>query len=197
MKFLTRDQAFERVKKQGGVIFENDSRDYNLNIIAVRSKEAKLDAFGCQLMIAWKYQGVWHDESYHITTYPGSYYLKEKLLNKQGCAILAPGQYRGVYALRLHNNKYEALCQTHGDVKVFRDKNRDNVFDFDLNNTDVGDFGINVHNSPDGIVTLKVRANSAGCLVFSDDNEFKEARELWRKSKAEFGNKFTLTLVNE
>lgn len=197
MKFLTREQAFDRVKKQGSVIFENDSRPYNLNIIAIRNKNPKLDEFGCQLLIAWKHKGVWHEKSYRITTYPGSYYLKQRLLNPKGCAILAPGQYRGIYALRLHNNKYEALCQTHGPVRVYRDKNRDNEFDFDDSKTFLGDFGINVHNSPDGKDTKKVGANSAGCLVFADDNEFYEARDLWRRAKEEFGNKFTLTLVEE
>lgn len=205
MKFLTREEVFDRVRRKGFVIFEQDGKPYNLNIIAVRSKAAtktnskgtKLDEFGCQLMLAWKHDGRWYDESYHITTYPGSYYLQRKLLNPQGCAILAPGQYRGVYALRLHNNKYEALCQTHGAVKVFRDKNRDAFFDLDPSRTFMGDYGINVHNSPDGQVTKKVLSHSAGCLVFSDDKEFFRARDLWRLAKEQFGNKFTLTLVEE
>lgn len=197
MKLLSRDSVFGRVKDQGSVVFEKDDRPFNLNIIAIRSKAAKLDDFGCQLMIAYKHNDVWYDYSYKITTYPGSYYLQRKLLNPQGCAILAPGQYRDVYALRLHNNKYEALCQTHGPVKVFRDKNRDTKFDLIPDHTFMGDYGINVHNSPDGQVTKKVFSHSAGCLVFSDDTEFFRARELWRKARAEFGNKFTLTLVNE
>ncbi len=197
MKFLTRDQVFDRVKKQGSVIFENDSRPFNLNIIAIRSKAAKLDDFGCQLLMAWKHNGSWQDRSYHITTYPGSYYLQRKLLNPQGCAILAPGQYKGVYALRLHNGKYEALCQTNGPVRVFRDKDRDTVFDLNPDKTFLGDYGINLHDSPDGQVTKKVFSHSAGCLVFADDNEFKEARNLWRQARNELGNKFTLTLVNE
>ncbi len=197
MKFLTRDEVFDRVKSQGSVVFDKDDRPFNLNIIAIRSKTAKLDDFGCQIMIAWKFQGEWKDVSYKITTYPGSYYLQRKLLNPQGCAILAPGQYRGVYSLRLHNNKYEALCQTFGSVRVFRDRNRDSVFDLDPDHTYLGDYGINVHDSPDGQVTKKVLSHSAGCLVFQSDSDFKEAREIWRKSKKEFGNKFTLTLVNE
>lgn len=197
MKFLSRDQVFGRVKDQGSIIFDRDDRPFNLNIIAIRSKAAKLDDFGCQIMIAWKFAGAWIDKSYKITTYPGSYYLQRKLLNPQGCAILCPGQYRGVYALRLHNNKYEALCQTHGSVKVFRDKNRDSVFDLNPDHTFMGDYGINVHDSPDGQVTKKVFAHSAGCLVYQSDIDFKESRNIWRKSRDVFGNKFTLTLVNE
>lgn len=197
MKFLNKDQILGRVKEQGSVVFERDDRPFNLNIIAIRSKRAKLDDFGCQYACLWKHNGSWNEYYGHITTYPGSYYLQRRLLNPQGCAILAPGQYRGVYALRLHNNKYEALCQTHGPVRVFRDKNKDSVFDMLPSRTFLGDYGINVHNSPDGMVTRKVGSHSAGCLVFADDNEFFKAREIWRQSRNEFGNKFTLTLVEE
>jgi hypothetical protein len=197
MKFLTREQIFDRVKAQGSVVFTKDDRPYNLNIIAVRSKDKILDAFNDQLLICWQHAGIWYERSYRITTLPGSYYLKTRLLNPLGCAILAPGQYRGVYALRKHNNKYEALCQTNGPVRVYRDNNRNSTFDLRPDKTFLGDYGINVHNSPDGQVTKKVFNHSAGCLVFADDNEFYEAREIWRQAEKEFGNRFTLTLVNE
>lgn len=197
MKFLTREQIFDRVRKQGSVIFERDDRPFNLNIIAVRSKTRKLDEFNDQLLVCYKYDGKWYEFNYTITTLPGSYYLKKRLLNPLGCAILAPGQYRGVYALRLHNNKYEALCQTHGPVRVYRDDNRDSSFDLRPDKTFLGDYGINVHNSPDGQVTKKVFSHSAGCLVFADDDEFYQARKIWRQAKEVFGNKFTLTLVEE
>lgn len=187
-----------RVKEQGSVVFTNDSRPYNLNIICVRAKVKKLDQFNDQFSMYWKHDGSWHEfNSTNFTTLPGSYYLQRKLLNPQGCAILAPGQYRGVYALRLHNNKYEALCQTHGPVRVYRDKNKDSTFDLIPDRTFLGDYGINVHNSPDGMVTKKVLAHSAGCQVFADDKEFIKARDIWRLAKQEFGNRFTLTLVEE
>lgn len=197
MKFLTREQVFEKMRAKGHAIFENDSRNYNLNIIGIRSKTAKLDEFGCQLMLAWKYNGKWYDKSYSITTYPGKRYLVEKLLNPAGCAILAPGQYRGVYGVRLHRGEHLALCQTWGDVKVFRDKNRDSVFDKDPKTIMTGSFGINIHNSRDNQRTIRVGAHSAGCNVFADDGEFAEFMQIVNFSKDIHGNKFTYTLIDE
>ena len=197
MRFLTREQVLERMWNKGHAVFENDSRNYNLNIIGIRSKTAKVDEFGCQLMVTWKYNGQWNERSFRITTYPGRYYLIQKLLNPKGCAILAPDQYRGVYAIRLHNNKYSALCQTHGPVRVYRDCDKDSQFDLDRKSIMVGHFGINIHNSPDKQTTTRVGAHSAGCQVFSDDREFSEFMDLVYKSAEEFSNKFTYTLIDE
>lgn len=195
MQFLTREQVFERMRSQGHTIFENDSRNFNLNVIGIRSKDVKLNKFNDQLMLAWKYQGEWFCKNYRITTLPGGYYLDEHLINKQGCAILVPDQYRGIYGIRLHRGKYLALCQTYGEVKVYRDKNRDGKFDFNPSTIESGDFGVNIHNSPDGRLTENVNSWSAGCQVFADDNEFKEFMSICTSSKAEFGNKFTYTLI--
>jgi hypothetical protein len=198
MKFLTREQVFEKMRSQGHVIFENDSRNYNLNIVGIRSKTAKLDEFGCQLLVAWKYRGQWYDRSYQITTYPGRRYMIEKLLNPRGCAILVPGQYRGIYSVRLHNGKYRALCQTHGPVKVFRDRDRDTQFDKDINTIMVGMFGINIHNSPDKQRTIRVGAYSAGCQVFAADDEFAAFMKIMDAAIEVFPeNKFTYTLIDE
>lgn len=197
MKFLTREQVFDRMRHEGHSIFEADSRNFNLNIIGIRSKTAKLDQFACQLMVAYKYNGKWIDYSYHITTYPGRRYLIQKLLNPAGCAILVPGQYKGVYKVRLHNNKYKALCQEYGPVKVFRDRNRDEKFDVSIHTIMEGMFGINLHNSPDNQVTTRVGAHSAGCQVFASDKEFHLFMGILYKSIEVFGNKFTYTLINE
>lgn len=197
MNYLTREQVFNRMRHEGHDIFQSDSRNYNLNIIGIRSNTARLDEFGCQLMITWKINGVWHDVSYRITTYPGRYYLIDKLLNPAGCAILVPGQYRNIYAIRLHNGKYNALCQTYGKVRVFRDKDRNRNFGLDINTIVSGEFGINIHNSPDKKTTLRVGAYSAGCQVFADDNEFNDFMRHLYKSADNFGNKFTYTLINE
>ncbi len=197
MKFLTREQVFERMRSKGHAIFENDSRNYNLNIIGIRSKTAKLDEFGCQLMLAWKYNGEWFDKSYSITTYPGKRYLMERLLNPAGCAILVPGQYRNVYGIRLHRGEYLALCQTWGDVNIFRDGNKDTKFDKDVHTIKTGSFGINIHNSRDNQRTIRVGSHSAGCQVFADDKEFYEFMEIVTASRNNFGNKFTYTLIDE
>ena len=197
MKYLTREQVFERMRSKGHAIFENDSRNGNLNIIGIRSRSAKMDEFGCQLKVCWKFKGVWLERNYQITTYPGKRYMMERLLNPRGCAILAPGQYRNCYKLDLHRGEYKALCQRLGPVKVFRDKNRDSKFDRDPSTLMEGMFGINIHNSRDKQRTIRVGSHSAGCQVFADDNEFADFIQLCEVAESSFGNKFTYTLIDE
>ena len=197
MKFLTREQVFEKMRQKGHIIFENDSRNHNLNIIGIRSKTAKVDEFGCQLLVAWKYKGQWFSRSYSITTYPGKTYLIERLLNPAGCAILAEGQYRNAYKMSLHRGAYMALCQRLGPVKVFRDKNKDYVFDKNPSTIMTGMFGINIHNSRDKQRTIRVGSHSAGCQVFADDKEFEDFMRLIEFACNNFGNHFTYTLIAE
>jgi hypothetical protein len=66
-----------------------------------------------------------------------------KFGNSKGIARLVPDQYRGVYSISLHSGKYQALCQRLGNVTVWRDKNRDLVYDEVVKDT--GMFGINIH----------------------------------------------------
>jgi len=184
------------MRQKGHIIFENDSRDFNLNIIGIRSKTAKLDEFGCQLMVAWKYHGQWKDCSFRITTYPGRRYMVQKLLNPMGCAILAEGQYVSAYKRDYHRGKYLALCQRR-DVVVYRDRDKDEQFDLEERTKMMGLYGINIHNSPDGMTTTRVGAHSAGCQVFSDDEEYKKFMNLINRAVENHGNSFTYTLINE
>ncbi len=185
------------MRQKGHIIFENDSRNHNLNIIGIRSKTAKVDEFGCQLLVAWKYRGQWFSRSYAITTYPGKTYLVQRLLNPKGCAILVEGQYLNSYKIDLHRGEYHALCQRLGPVKVFRDKNKDYVFDKNTATIMTGMFGINIHNSRDGQRTLRVGSHSAGCQVFSDDKDFADFMRLVEFAANNFGNHFTYTLISE
>ena len=72
---------------------------------------------------------MWVTETFEITTDPGSPYLL-KPINNYGCAILAPGQWRGCYSIGKHRGQYLALVQS-GKVKVFRDNDLDNILDMD------------------------------------------------------------------
>ena len=80
------------MKRLGYKVFENDALDLNLNIVGVRNPSARLDKFDCTIYVFWKYAGQWEHKSWPITTFPGSRYLVEKLLNPRGAAILVPGQ---------------------------------------------------------------------------------------------------------
>lgn len=191
------------MKRKGYEVFEKDDRNFNLNIVGIRNPNARLDEFDCRLVVFWKYEGEWVSWEWKITTFPGSRYLIERLLNPKGAAILVPGQYAGVYRLDLHGGRYRALCQRNGSVNVYRDGDRDRVFDLEPASIMRGSFGINIHapvtpnSGKAAYVAERVYAASAGCQVFERVADFLKFRDLCEKAAAVFGNQFTYTLLTE
>jgi hypothetical protein len=183
----------DRVRGEGHAVFENYSKDYNINIIGVRDATPELDDFGCRLWAIWNTRGGWRSEDWQITTLPGSRFLKEVHLNPEGCAILAEGQYRGCYKIRLHRGQYRAVCQDR-PVQVYRDGNRDDVFDLDPAMLRSGRYGINIH-QPGSEVAWRVYSNSAGCQVFKRRADFRRFMWIANRAAALWGNRFTYTLI--
>lgn len=189
--------------RKGHVVFEKDEKSHNLNIVAIRSQTHTFDAFNDRLCHFWKSEGQWHLESWPWTTLPGKTYMIDKLLSPMGCAILVPGQYRGAYRRAKHREIYEALCQRGGNVRVYRDGNRNKVYDMVPSSIQTGSFGINVHateNPDDGIsrnIADRIGSASAGCLVAARVTDFVDAREQWRIASSNWGASFTLTLLDE
>jgi len=195
------DRIVSAMKEKGYRVFEDNAKDYNLNIVGIRNEDGELDEFTCRIAVFWKRPaGNWELRSWKATTYPGSRYLIERLLNRAGAAILVPGQYP-VYRLDTHNGKYKALCQRRGAVKVYRDGNRDRNFDLRESSIMEGMFGINIHApvtptaSNRNYVARNVRAASAGCQVFRSVADFTEFRGICEKGAELWGNSFTYTLL--
>ena len=171
---------------------------YNLNIIGVRAKGRKVTNLYDDILVV-----IYNDESgkqvkklYNITTEPGSYYMYKQLLNPKGTAILVPGQYRGCWKLGLHKGQYKALCQSK-PIKVYRDNNRNAIYDLEPKTIEQGMFGINIHRSDKGITRTTIDRYSAGCQVFNNPQDFAEFIAICEKQKALYGNSFTYTLINE
>ena len=185
---------------KGHAIFDKDYAPHNLNIVGIRNANAEFDVFKCRLAHFWKHEGEWHLKSWPITTFPGKTYLVDRLLSPLGAAILQEGQHTGAYGLRKHRSIYEALCQN-GPVPVYRDKNRDRVYDMSPSTVQTGGFGINLHateNPDDGIskpFLERVGNSSAGCQVFARVSDFVDARVQWRQARSLWGPKFTYTLI--
>ena len=199
---LVQSTDFEKLFKQKGYAYFTNG-DYNLNIIGVRNligakKTGDVitikqdDKFNDALILLYKVNGQWVENVYEITTDPGLKLLRNPS-NSSGTAILVPGQYRSVYKVDLHRGKYKALCQRAGNVKVYRDKNKDGVLDMNPKTIQSGYFGINIHKA--GLVSEVIGGNSAGCQVFKRQKDFNEFMSLVNKSKDKFGNSFTYTLV--
>ena len=173
---------------------------YNLNIIGIRSNQNNkvTNLYDDALVVVYKTpSGKWTKQIYRITTEPGTYYMVKNLLNPKGTSILAPGQYRGCWEIGKHQGKYKALVQKK-KVFVYRDNNRDMVYDLLPEKLDAGVFGINIHRSNEFQVSVFVNSYSAGCQVFADPNQFQSFLRLCELQRAYFkSNSFTYTLLDE
>ena len=188
---------FEKLfAKKGYAYFTKGN--YNLNIIGVRSdKDNKVtNKYDDYLVVIYNTETGIKRQIYTITTEPGLKPMKASSNNK-GTAILAPGQYRGAYKIDKHKGKYDALCQRNKVVKVYRDNNRDEIYDYKPESIDTGMFGINIHRSNELWTRTTVDGYSAGCQVFNDPKEFNSFMNLVKKSSKLYGNCFTYTLITE
>jgi hypothetical protein len=188
----SKEQIEKAVKSQGYVWF-NGAKDYDVNIVGVRNAtpgQKVTNLFDDKLTLSYKINGEWFYHEWDATTEPGKKGVMQ-FHNSGGVARLVPDQYRGVYAVSMHQGKYQALCQRLGDVTVWRDKNRD--MDFDEIIRDTGMFGINIHKA--GTVSNFVENWSEGCQVFKRTKDFNDFMVLINRAKEIHGNHFTYTLI--
>jgi hypothetical protein len=193
----TREQIEAAVKAKGYVWFENNNHD--VNIVGVRNDSTfgkVTNRFDDHVTISYKDEvGNWNFHCFDATTDPGSHWEKN-LMNKDGVAILKEGQYRGSHMIGLHQGKYEALRQKK-PLKVYRDNDKDGVYDFIEENVKEGIYGINIHRATanPGKKSVAVDKWSAGCQVIAANDDFKLFMEIVNKSAKVWGNSFTYTLI--
>jgi hypothetical protein len=211
------------MKSKGYRVFENDTKPYNLNIVAIRNNyDLNSNTYNDLLIVFYRYNGYWEKYTFACTTDPGLYYRLNPI-NKLGTAILAPNQYNDMLCIGLHQGKYEALVQK-SECTVIRDFNKDSIInikpdDF-INNvdcriegtskvcyhyniagnvifiTETGIFGINIHDQRFNN-NNKVDKYSAGCTVIRYTKDFNILMGLCKESLKYFKNSFTYTLLNE
>ena len=193
----TREQIETTVKTKGHVWFEDSkNKTYDVNIVGVRNNDSSVakkvtNVFDDHLTISFKDEtGNWQFYVWNATCDPGKKSVQQ-FSNKNGVARLVPGQYRGVWSIDKHQGKYEALCQRNGKVKVYRDANKDLIFE--EKNIDEGIFGINIHKA--GQDSTWVDGWSAGCQVFKKVKDFDEFMKICKKAAKIHGNKFSYTLL--
>jgi len=188
----TREQIAAAVKAKGYLYFAG-AKDYDVNIIGVRNSDTGktvTNLFDDKLTISYRVDGKWFYHEWDATTEPGKKGVTQ-YHNANGVARLVPNQYRGVYAISMHQGKYQAVCQRLGDVTVWRDKNKNMTFDEVI--TDTGMFGINIHKA--GTVSSFVENWSEGCQVFKRVKDFNEFMVIANRAKEIHGNHFTYTLL--
>ena len=187
---------FEKLFKEKGYAWFTKG-NYNLNIVGIRSNNNnKVTNQYDDILVVDYNTGNGHKRvCYTITTEPGKYYM-HNLGNPKGTAILVPGQYRGCWQIGLHRGKYKALCQKK-EVKVYRDNNKNLIYDINPETIDNGIFGINIHRSNESWTRNTIDKYSAGCQVFNNPVEFNAFIRLCEKQKELYGNSFTYTLICE
>ena len=196
----TREQIQSTVEGKGYKYFTDDNnKGYDVNIVGIRNDytgRAVTNRFDDKITISYKIDGKWQYHEFDCTTDPGDDWV-ENILNEKGVAILKPGQYRGSHKLRLHQGKYLALGQKK-EVTVYRDRNKDSVYDFDESKTDTGIFGINIHRATKhaGKKSTYVDKWSAGCQVIASNDDWHCFLDICQSAREIHGNSFSYTLLN-
>lgn len=186
---------FSKILVNKGYAYFNKGK-YNLNIIGVRKSEDKVtNNFDDFIVVEYiDMYGIKTREVFAATTDPGLSSITNPITSK-GCAILVPGQYRSCWKLGYHKGKYEAIVQ-YKPVKVYRDNNKDKVYDFDSKTIEEGIFGINIHKAGDN--STIVNGWSAGCQVLARRKDFDKLMKLAHYQISQgHGKLFTYTLINE
>ena len=193
----TRKQIETAVKSKGYVWFSDpNKKGYDVNIVGVRNNSPSVadkvtNVFDDCLTVSFlDEKGQEQFYCWFATTDPGKKGVQQ-FHNKKGVARLVPGQYRGVYSIDKHQGKYSALCQRLGNVTVWRDANRDLIFEEKV--TDTGMFGINIHKA--GQDSTWVENWSEGCQVFKRVKDFDVFMSICKKASKIHGNKFSYTLI--
>ena len=172
---MTKEAIEIAVGLKGYVWFgDKENKGFDVNVVGVRNMlpgRKVTNIFDDKLTLSYKNEnGVWQFHSWDITTDPGTKAMKE-FHNPAGVFRLIPGQYRGMWAIGLHQGKYEAMRQVK-PCKGWRDKNKDMVFDETL--VVEGVFGINGHRSNPKTQSEYVENWSEGCQVFKRLKDFLE-----------------------
>ena len=172
--------------------------DYNLNIIGIRNSKTEnmvTNRFDDTITLSYKINGEWQYHEFDCTTDPGTHWV-ENVMNDKGVAILKPGQYPKSYRIGKHQGKYEALCQQN-PVTVYRDNNRDDIYNLNTEKTDTGLFGINIHRATEkaGNKSTKIDKWSAGCQVIASNDDWTKFIKICKKAKDTWSNNFTYTLI--
>lgn len=192
----TRESIKQAVLSKGYKWFEKG--DYNLNIVGIRNSKTHgkvTNTFDDKITVSYRKNNINKYFEFDATTDPGSHW-EQNLLNKKGVAILVPGQYRGSHIIGLHQGRYKALRQFK-PLKVYRDRDRDGVYDMLVESIDEGLYGINIHRATsieDG-KSIQVDKWSAGCQVIASNRDFKTFMKIVDRSAKIYGNIFTYTLI--
>lgn len=189
------EQVKEVFKAKGYKFFERG--DYNLNIIGVREDDIFDNAFSDTLLVFWKEDGQWKETSMPWTTMPGTVggvLDPITVMGITGTAVLKENQYRGCWQfIDSFTNFHQSPCLWQvGELEVYRDGNRDFVFDRNMPLQKSENFGINIHAMGDG---YRINNWSLGCQG-TGWFDFARLVGLLQASAKIWGHIFSYTLLH-
>lgn len=189
---ITYSKIKNAYKKKGYKFFDGT---LNINFFAIRDKSEKIDdTFDCTFGIAYQLMGGYHVNCWPGTTLPGKYWMKN-FFNKAfgGAAIMVPGQYLSAFIMGKQWGK-DALIQRK-PIPVYRDGNKDDVYDRDPSKIMTGIFSTNIHRA--GMFSKIIDKWSAGCQVFQKNDDFELFWYSLKLSADIYGKIFTYTLFTD
>lgn len=204
MSKLKLNRIIKTLRSRDFIVYEEP---YKLNIVGVRNYNTNPNNFDDSMYVFYKDEdNNWKGKKYIITTDPSTKYLLKGGIGtfegKKSTAILPSGQYIDAFRIGKHRSSYDALVQNK-PICVYRDYNRNEILDFNIEDKDCGIFGINIHRAKIGGAddslgnTEKIGDYSAGCQVFQNYMCFLEFMRLAKKQEDLYGNKFTYTLIDK
>lgn len=188
---FTAKTILDTMKRLGYPVYKGD---FNLNLVGIRSHDTDANTFNDVLVVLFELDKKQMLFSFPFTTDPGIYY-REHPINSDGTAVLVPGHYRSCWKIGSHRGQYRALVQV-GEMNVHRDNDHDALLD-DLEVSQAGVFGINLHHAGASIVSMLVDKWSAGCQVIADPVDFELLMALVKKSAQRYGDRLSYTLLTE
>lgn len=184
-------QAFSRK----GYRFFDGNKPYNLNLVGVRRKNGKINAFDDVFLVIYRNNELeWKIKIYSCTTEPGKDWLNKPGV-AEGTAVLLPGQHGGLWKVGLHKGIEHALVQAK-PCRFTRDNDKDDIAE-NTGKVYTGIIGLNCHNANNSAVSQQVGLWSAGCQVLNSPMQHAELMQLAEKAKDLYGNSFTYTLLEE
>ena len=188
-----RPDLLDHIEKEYGYISFRGV--YDINLIVTRNPENNFNKFDDQLHLIFVHNNnLWCHCIYPCTADPGRYHLNNPGRVEGTAIVKSPQQLRGAYTFGRHKGRYECLVPR-VPIPVWRDSNRDSVYDHD------GDFfgyGINIHRSTSSGISHLVDRWSAGCIVLASSESYAHFLGIL-KNQPQYchGKNFTFTIIDK
>ncbi len=189
-----------RYRNNGYTFHEKENQ---VNIYGIRSKNSISDKFDDVIGMFVVINGKEIHLTFPATTDPGKNWLLTPM-RKDGCAIMVPGQYKGLYKIGLHKD-YKALQQI-GKAQYVRDNDKNSTIDFSLYRDPekrkahifFDNIASNIHRASKNAIVQYVGLYSAGCQVLQRDSDLQSLLSYCENQVANgWPNLFDYTLFEE